>query len=94
MTLEAPFPTVERSWKAAPDLSDEMRLIAQTIADELACGTDPHTIAVVGTNRTWRTNLQRALASVGIPSSAAGPSLFLALWASSLPPARRTASAF
>lgn len=72
VTLEAPFPTVERSWKAAPDLSDEMRLIAQTIADELACGTDPHTIAVVGTNRTWRTNLQRALASVGIPAAPLG----------------------
>lgn len=76
VTLEAPFPTVERSWKAAPDLSDEMRLIAQTIANELACGTDPHTIAVVGTNRTWRTNLQRALASVGIPAAPLGhPSL-------------------
>lgn len=74
VTLEAPFPTVERSWKAAPDLSDEMRLIAQTIADELACGTDPHTIAVVGTNRTWRTNLQRALASVGIPAAPLGHS--------------------
>lgn len=72
VTLEAPFPTVERSWKAAPDLSDEMRLIAQTIADELACGTDPHTIAIVGTNRTWRTNLQRALASVGIPAAPLG----------------------
>ena len=72
VTLEAPFPTVERSWKAAPDLSDEMRLIAQAIADELACGTDPHTIAVVGTNRTWRTNLQRALASVGIPAAPLG----------------------
>ena len=72
VTLEAPFPTVERSWKAAPDLSDEMRLIAQTIADELACGTDPHTIAVVGTNRTWRTNLQRALASVGSPAAPLG----------------------
>lgn len=72
VTLEAPFPTVERSWKAAPDLSDEMRLIAQTIADELACDTDPHTIAVVGTNRTWRTNLQRALTSVGIPAAPLG----------------------
>ena len=72
VTLEAPFPTVERSWKAAPDLSDEMRLIAQTIADELACDTNPHTIAVVGTNRTWRTNLQRALASVGIPAAPLG----------------------
>ena len=72
VTLEVPFPTVERSWKAAPDLSDEMRLIAQTIANELACGTDPHTIAVVGTNRTWRTNLQRALASVGIPAAPLG----------------------
>lgn len=72
VTLEAPFPTVERSWKAAPDLSDEMRLIAQTIADELACDTDPHTIAVVGTNRTWRTNLQRALTSVGIAAAPLG----------------------
>lgn len=72
VTLEAPFSAVERAWKAAPDLPGEMRLIAQTIADELACGTDPRAIAVVGTNRTWRTNLQRALASVGIPAAPLG----------------------
>lgn len=72
VALEAVFPTVERAWKAAPHLSGEMRLIAQTIADELACGTDPRAIAVVGTNRIWRTNLQRALASVGIPATSLG----------------------
>lgn len=72
VTLEAPFSAVERAWKAAPDLPGEMRLIAQTIADELACGTDPRAIAVVGTNCIWRTNLQRALASVGIPAAPLG----------------------
>ena len=69
MALQTPFPTGIRAWKAAPDPSGEIRLIAQTIADELTCGTDPRAIAVVGTNHTWRTNLQRALASVGIPAA-------------------------
>ena len=55
--------------ESGPDPSGEIRLIAQTIADELTCGTDPRAIAVVGTNHTWRTNLQRALASVGIPAA-------------------------
>ncbi len=49
-----------------------MGLIACAIAEELTCGTDPRVIAVVGTNRIWRTNLQRALASVGIPATSLG----------------------
>lgn len=72
VTLEASFPAIERTWKEAPDLPGEMGLIARTIAEELACGTDPRAITVVGTNRTWRTNLQRALASVGIPAAPLG----------------------
>ena len=72
VTFEASFPAIERAWKEAPDLPGEMGLIARTIAEELACGTDPRAITVVGTNRTWRTNLQRALASVGIPAAPLG----------------------
>lgn len=69
VTLEAPFRSLERAWEAAPDLAGEMALIARTIAEELAGGTSPDAIAVVGTNRTWRANLQRALTSVDIPAA-------------------------
>lgn len=69
VTLETPFHPLDRAWEAAPDLASEMGLIACAIAEELTCGTDPRVIAVVGTNRIWRTNLQRALASVGIPAT-------------------------
>lgn len=72
VTLEAPFHALDRAWEAAPDLAGEMGLIARTIAEELACGTSPEAIAVVGVNRTWRANLQRALASVGIPAAPLG----------------------
>lgn len=69
VTLEAPFRSLERAWEAAPDLAGEMALIARTIAEELAGGTSPDAIAVVGTNRIWRANLQRALTSVDIPAA-------------------------
>lgn len=69
VTLEAPFRSLERAWEAAPDLAGEMALIARTIAEELASGTSPDAIAVVGTNRIWRANLQRALTSVDIPAA-------------------------
>lgn len=72
VTLEAPFHPLDRTWEAAPDLAGEMGLIARTIAEELAGGTSPGAIAVVGVNRTWRANLQRALASVGIPTASLG----------------------
>lgn len=72
VTLEAPFHPLGRAWEATPDLAGEMGLIARTIAEELACGTSPEAIAVVGVNRTWRANLQRALASVGIPAAPLG----------------------
>lgn len=72
VTLETPFHPLDRAWEAAPDLASEMGLIACAIAEELTCGTDPRVIAVVGTNRIWRTNLQRALASVGIPATSLG----------------------
>lgn len=72
VTLEAPFRSLERTWEAAPDLAGEMGLIARTIAEELAGGTSPGAIAVVGVNCTWRANLQRALASVGIPAAPLG----------------------
>ncbi len=72
VTLEAPFHPLDRAWEATPDLAGEMGLIARTIAEELACGTSPEAIAVVGVNRTWRANLQRALASVGIPAAPLG----------------------
>lgn len=72
VTLEAPFHPLDRAWEATPDLAGEMGLIARTIAEELACGTSPEAIAVVGVNRTWRANLQRALASVGIPAASLG----------------------
>lgn len=72
VTLEAPFHSLERAGEAAPDLAGEMGLIARTIAEELADGTSPDAIAVVGVNRTWRANLQRALASVGIPAAPLG----------------------
>lgn len=69
VTLKAPFHALDRAWEAAPDLAGEMGLIARTIAEELAGGTSPGAIAVVCVNRTWRANLQRALASVGIPAA-------------------------
>lgn len=69
VTLEAPFRSLERAWEAAPDLAGEMARIARTIAEELAGGTSPDAIAVVGTNRIWRANLQRALTSVDIPAA-------------------------
>ena len=69
VTLEASFRTVKRTWETAPDLPGEMGLIARTIAEELAGGTSPDAIAVVGVNRTWRANLERALDAVGIPAS-------------------------
>ena len=72
VTLEAPFHALDRAWEAAPDLAGEMGLIARTIAEELAGGTSPGAIAVVCVNRTWRANLQRALASVGIPAASLG----------------------
>lgn len=72
VTLEAPFHPLDRAWEATPDLAGEMGLIARTIAEELACGTSPEAIAVVCVNRTWRANLQRALASVGIPAAPLG----------------------
>lgn len=72
VTLEAPFHALDRAWEAAFDLAGEMGLIARTIAEELAGGTSPGAIAVVGVNRTWRANLQRALASVGIPAAPLG----------------------
>lgn len=72
VTLEAPFHALDRAWEAAFDLAGEMGLIARTIAEELAGGTSPGAIAVVGVNRIWRTNLQRALASVGIPAAPLG----------------------
>lgn len=72
VTLEAPFRSLERTWEAAPDLASEMGRIARAIAEELACDTSPDAIAVVGTNRIWRANLQRALASVGIPAAPLG----------------------
>lgn len=75
VTLEAPFHALDRAWETAPDLAGEMGLIARTIAEELACGTSPEAIAVVGVNRTWRANLQRALASVGIPAAPLGRQL-------------------
>lgn len=67
VVLDEPCPIVERAWHSAPDLSGEMALVARTVADELAAGTSPVRIAVVGVNRVWRTNMQRALASVGVP---------------------------
>lgn len=70
--LEAPFRALDRAWGSAPDLAGEMGLIARTIAEELAAGTSPEAIAVVCVNRTWRANLQRALASVGIPAASLG----------------------
>lgn len=70
--LEVPFHPLDRAWEAAFDLAGEMGLIARTIAEELAGGTSPGAIAVVGVNRTWRANLQRALASVGIPAASLG----------------------
>lgn len=75
VTLEAPFHPLDRAWEAAFDLAGEMGLIARTIAEELASGTSPEAIAVVGVNRTWRANLQRALASVGIPAAPLGRQL-------------------
>lgn len=72
VTLEAPFHALDRAWETAPDLAGEMGLIARTIAEELAGGTSPGAIAVVCVNRTWRANLQRALASVGIPAASLG----------------------
>lgn len=72
VTLEAPFRSLERTWETAPDLAGEMGLIARAIAEELAGGTSPDAIAVVGVNRIWRANLQRALASVGIPAAPLG----------------------
>lgn len=69
VTLEASFRTVKRTWETAPDLPGEMGLIARTIAEELAGGTSPDAIAVVGVNRTWRANLKRALSTVGISAS-------------------------
>lgn len=72
VTLEAPFHPLDRAWEAAFDLAGEMGLIARTIAEELAGGTSPGAIAVVCVNRTWRANLQRALASVGIPAAPLG----------------------
>lgn len=70
--LEVPFHPLDRAWEAAFDLAGEMDLIARTIAEELAGGTSPGAIAVVGVNRIWRANLQRALASVGIPAAPLG----------------------
>lgn len=70
--LEVPFHPLDRAWEAAFDLAGEMGLIARTIAEELAGGTSPGAIAVVCVNRTWRANLQRALASVGIPAASLG----------------------
>ena len=67
--LEAPFRALDRAWGSAPDLAGEMGLIVRTIAEELAAGTSPEAIAVVGVNRTWRANLQQALVSVGIPAA-------------------------
>lgn len=72
VTLEAPFHALDRAWEAAFDLAGEMGLIARTIAEELAGGTSPGAIAVVCVNRTWRANLQRALASAGIPAASLG----------------------
>lgn len=72
VTLEAPFRSLERTWETAPDLAGEMGLIARAIAEELAGGTSPDAIAVVGVNRIWRANLRRALASVGIPAAPLG----------------------
>lgn len=72
VTLEAPFHALDRAWETAFDLAGEMGLIARTIAEELAGGTSPGAIAVVCVNRTWRANLQRALASVGIPAASLG----------------------
>lgn len=69
VTLEAPFRAVKRTWEAAPDLPGEMGLIVRAIAEELAAGTSPDAIAVVGVNRTWRANLKRALNAVGIPAA-------------------------
>lgn len=76
--LEVPFHPLDRAWEAAFDLAGEMGLIARTIAEELASGTSPGAIAVVGVNRTWRANLQRALASVGIPAAPLGHAAFKA----------------
>ena len=70
--LEVPFHPLDRAWEAAFDLAGEMGLIARTIAEELAGGTSPGAIAVVGVNRIWRANLQRALATVGIPAAPLG----------------------
>ncbi|MEC4272110.1 hypothetical protein VJ923_02920 [Adlercreutzia sp. R25] len=72
VVLDGPCHLVERAWQSAPDLPGEMGVIARAVADELAAGTDPARIAVVGANRTWRTNMQRALASVGIPVTPLG----------------------
>lgn len=76
--LEVPFHPLDRAWEAAFDLAGEMGLIARTIAEELAGGTSPGAIAVVGVNRIWRANLQRALASVGIPAAPLGHAAFKA----------------
>lgn len=75
VVLDEPRHLVERAWQSAPDLPSEMGVIAQAVADELAAGTSPARIAVVGANRTWRTNMQRALASVDIPVATLGRQL-------------------
>lgn len=92
--LEVPFHPLDRAWEATPDLAGEMGLIARTIAEELACGTSPEAIAVVGVNRTWRANLQRALASVGIPAAPLGHAALKAPRAILSPPTTTSASAF
>lgn len=73
--LDKPCRLVKRAWRPAPDLPSEMALIAQTVAEELAADANPTRIAVVGTSRTWRANVQRALASVGIPAMPLGQQL-------------------
>lgn len=67
--LETPFSATKRCWKSANDPGQELALIAQTVSEALASGTPATRIAIVGTNPTWRTNLVRALRSVGIAAN-------------------------
>lgn len=69
VTLDEPFPKATREWQTAETLSDEMRLVATTVADELAQDTAPASIAVVATHPLWRANLVRALQMAGIPAT-------------------------
>lgn len=69
VALDEPFPTATREWQAEETLSDEMRLVAAVVAEELARGTSPASIAVVATNPLWRANLVRALEMAGVPAA-------------------------